>query len=222
MVHPQTERFVTKGDYAYAEVHRMILSGELGPGTAINQEALASRIGVSTTPLREALRRLKSEGWVRLDAHSDARVAELTAAEARDLFEVRITLDPRAAGLAAERRTPQDVAVMSQTAERLRPLIGGSDESVLLAHRQFHAAIYRASHNAMLVDMLESVWDKVDRYRRFGLDLVDASETRLRDYHDHFTLMQAVVDGDRQRAESIMRDHVSASVTARVADELSR
>lgn len=222
MVQPPTERFVTKGDYAYAQVRLMILSGELGPGSAVNQEALAARIGVSTTPLREALRRLKSEGWVRLDAHSDARVAELTAEEARDLSEVRVALDPRAAGLAAERRTAEDIEAMTLAAERLRPLIGGADESVLIAHRQFHATIYRASHNAMLVDLLESLWDKVDRYRRFGLGLVDASESRLRDYHDHFALMQAVVDGDPGRAESIMREHVSASVTARVADELSR
>lgn len=222
MVQAPTTRFVTKGDYAYAQVRAMILSGELTPGSAVNQESLAAEIGVSTTPLREALRRLKSEGWVRLDAHSNARVAEMTAEEARDLFEVRAVLDPRAAGLAAERRTPEDVETMTTAAERLRPLIGGADDSVLEAHRQFHAAIYRASHNAMLIDMLESLWDKVDRYRRFGLGLLDSSETRLRDYHDHFALMQAVVDGDAGRAESIMRDHVTASVTARVAEELSR
>ena len=104
--------FPTKSDFAYTRVRELILSGELEPGAVINQATLAREIGISTTPLREALKRLKQQGLVELDAHRDARVARLDAEEARDLLEVRRSLDPLAAFLAADRRTKQDVAEM--------------------------------------------------------------------------------------------------------------
>ena len=108
--------YVTKSDYAYTRIREGILMGEFGPGSVLNQAMLARTIGVSTTPLREALRRLKSEGLVELDAHRDARVSTLTAEEARDLLEVRRSLDPSAAALAAERRTKDDIRIMREAA----------------------------------------------------------------------------------------------------------
>src|SRR3954453_871885 len=112
----------TKSDIAYQRVRELILSGGLEPGSVINQAVLAREIGISTTPLREALRRLKQQGLVELDAHRDARVTPLDAEEARDLLEVRRSLDPLAASLAAERRTKQDVAEMRAGLEGLGAL----------------------------------------------------------------------------------------------------
>ena len=77
--------YATKSDLAYTRVRGLILSGELAPGEVLPQAALARTIGMSTTPLREALRRLKQEGLVELDAHRDARVRPLDAAEAARL-----------------------------------------------------------------------------------------------------------------------------------------
>src|SRR5690349_21999461 len=102
------ELYSTKSDFAYTTMREKILSGEFEPGQTLNQATLARTIGISTTPLREALRRLKSEGLVELDAHRDARVTELSLEEARDLLEVRRSLDPLAVSLAAERRTRGD------------------------------------------------------------------------------------------------------------------
>ena len=102
------EPYATKSDYAYTRVRDLILSGDLAPGMVINQEVLAKEIGISTTPLREALRRLAQNGLVTLGAHRDARVTMLDAEEARDLVELRRVLDPMAASLAAERRTKAD------------------------------------------------------------------------------------------------------------------
>jgi DNA-binding GntR family transcriptional regulator len=82
------ELYATKSDFAYTRVRELILSGELGPGSVINQAVLAKEIGISTTPLREALRRLMQQNVVELDAHRDARVTQLNAEEARDLLEV--------------------------------------------------------------------------------------------------------------------------------------
>src|SRR5262245_61413048 len=112
----------TKSDFAYSQVRRRILSGELEPGAVLQQRELASQIGISTTPLREALRRLMSEGLVELDAHRDARITPLRAEEARDLLEVRRSLDPLAAGLAAERRTTADLQLIRAAHQGLEPL----------------------------------------------------------------------------------------------------
>src|SRR3954466_5919306 len=113
---------MTKSDLAYTRVRGLILSGELAPGAVLPQASLAQRIGMSTTPLREALRRLKQEGLVDLDAHKDARVRPLDATEARDLAEVRRSLEPLAASLAGERRTDTDLAEIRAALEWVEAL----------------------------------------------------------------------------------------------------
>jgi DNA-binding GntR family transcriptional regulator len=141
----------TKSDVAYRQVRQRILSGELEPGATLHQRELAAQIGISTTPLREALRRLMTEGLVELDAHRDARVAALRAEEARDLLELRRSLDPLAAELAAQRRTSSDLQAIRAAHEGLEPLTAAPSSEHLAAHRAFHTAIYRASHNDLLI-----------------------------------------------------------------------
>src|SRR4051812_27499464 len=172
------EPFATKSDFAYTRVRELILSGELEPGAVINQAFLAKEIGISTTPLREALRRLKQQGLVELDAHRDARVTPLDAEEARDLLEVRRSLDPLAASLAAERRTKPDIAEMRGSLEGLGVLPDNPTVEHLVAHRRFHSAVYRASHNTLLVETLDGLWDTADRYRRHGLQVERSADER--------------------------------------------
>ena len=214
------EPFATKSEFAYLTLRNMILSGELAPGAVLNQATLAPAIGVSTTPVREALRRLKSEGLVELDAHRDARVTPLTAEEARDLLEVRRSLDPLGAALAAERRTEEDIQAMRAASEGLAPL--RSDPAVfdLVAHRRFHTAIYLASHNALLIGTLDGLWDKADRYRRLGLAVERTQAERERTAAEHAALLECVVAGDPAGAEEIMRRHVDTSLGAKAASRL--
>src|SRR3954466_11368886 len=129
---------MTKSDLAYTRVRGLILSGELAPGAVLPQASLAQRIGMSTTPLREALRRLKQEGLVELDAHRDARVRPLDAAEARDLLELRRNLDPPAASPAAQRRTEDDLADIRAALEGLEALDAAPSLAQLASHHRFH------------------------------------------------------------------------------------
>jgi DNA-binding GntR family transcriptional regulator len=177
--------FETKSDYAYRQVRDRILSGELQPGAVIQQRDLASLIGISTTPLREALKRLKSEGLVELDAHRDARISPLRAEEARDLLELRKSLDPLAAGLAAQRRTNADIQAIRAAHVQVAPLPTGPEIGQLVAHRNFHAAIYRASHNDLLIGALEGLWDKADRYRRLALQTKRTQAARDQKTKEH-------------------------------------
>lgn len=212
-----TGPYETKSEYAYRELRRRILGGDLAPGSGINQFTLAKAIGISTTPLREALKRLKGEGLVELDAHRDARVTPLRAEEARDLLELRRALDPLAVALAAERRTDADVKAIREAAEGLRALPGDPEDEDLVAHRRFHAALYRASHNALLVEALDGLWDKTDRYRRLALEVDRGDAARERTDREHRALVDLVVAGDAEGASAVMREHVDTSLGAQAA-----
>lgn len=210
-------QLLTKSELAYARVREKILSGEFPPGSVINQSALAGTIGISTTPLREALRRLKAEGLVELDAHRDARVTELRAEEARDLFEMRRSLDPMAAALAAQRRTKADLAEIRDALEGLKPLPDNPGYAHLLRHRRFHRAIYRASHNDLLIETLEGLWDRADRYRRLALEVERTAEETAKTAEEHLLLADHVAAGDTDAAAAVMRDHVDSSLGAQAA-----
>jgi DNA-binding GntR family transcriptional regulator len=216
------ELYATKSDFAYRRVRELILSGSLEPGAVINQAILAREIGISTTPLREALRRLKQQGLVELDAHRDARVTALDAEEARDLLEVRRSLDPLAASLAADRRTKQDVAEMRAALEGLESLPSNPTMEQLVAHRRFHAAIYRASHNSLLVETLEGLWDTADRYRRHGLQVERSAEERETKAREHSLMFEAIVEGDGDTAADVMRTHIETSLGAKSAWRLAK
>jgi DNA-binding GntR family transcriptional regulator len=211
------ELYSTKSDYAYRTLRGKILSGELAPGQVLNQTTLARTIGISTTPLREALRRLKSEGMVELDAHRDARVTELSPEEARDLLEMRRALDPLAAALAAERRTRSDIAAVREAASIVEPLRRDGGIGDLLAHRRFHAAIYRASHNDLLIATLDGLWDKTDRYRQVGLAAEHSQAERDATAAEHARLVECVVAGDAEGAAEVMRQHIATSLGAKAA-----
>jgi DNA-binding GntR family transcriptional regulator len=212
----------TKADYVYDVVRERILGGDLAAGAVIGQEQLALDLGVSTTPLREAMRRLAAEGLVVVGAHRDARVSALTADEARHLFEVRQALDPLAAGLAASRRTAAEADEVLRTLEEVRPLGEGAEPAALVAHRAFHRAVYAASHNPLLVQALDGLWDKADRYRRVGLvrqaGLGGTDGDRVR--AEHRRLAEAVVAGDAAAAEAVMREHVAQSLGRRAIEAL--
>jgi DNA-binding GntR family transcriptional regulator len=213
--------FATKSDFAYMRVRELILSGELEPGAVINQAVLARQIGISTTPLREALKRLKQQKLVELDAHRDARVTPLDAEEARDLLEMRRSLDPLAASLAADRRTKLDIAEMRSSLEGLDALPSNPTVQQLVAHRRFHAAIYRASHNALLVETLDGLWDKTDRYRRHAMRAGRSEEEAAQRAEEHRLLVEAVSDRDAAAAGDLMRRHVETSLAARAAGRLA-
>jgi DNA-binding GntR family transcriptional regulator len=213
--------FATKSELAYVHIRGLILSGELEPGAVLPQAALAQNIGISTTPLREALRRLKQEGLVDLDAHRDARVRPLDAAEARDLLELRGSLDPLAASLAAQRRTDADLVELRAALDGLEALPARPSAAELESHHRFHGAIHRASHNALLVEILDGLWVKTDRYRRHGLEAGRTQDERNARATEHRQLFEAVRDGDGETAAELMRRHVESSLGARSADRLA-
>jgi|SRR5680860_599947 len=212
--------YATKSDFAYTRLREGILAGTFAPGAVLQQSMLAKTIGISTTPLREALRRLMSEGLVELDAHRDARITPLTLEEARDLIELRLSLDPLAASLAAQRRTRDDIRNMRERFEFNEPLTNNPTVAKLTTHRVFHQAIYEASHNELLIATLNGLWDKADRYRRLGLNVPRTAEERAVKAREHRELLEAVIRGDSEAASQVMVEHITTSLGARAASHL--
>lgn len=216
-----TASFATKSEFAYAAVRNKIITHEYPPGAVLNQAVLAQELGISTTPLREALRRLESERLVELGAHRDARVTQLSAEEARDLLEMRRALDPLAISLAAERRGPTDIEQMRAAFERLRPLPNRPNVADLVAHRMFHRALCAASHNEILIAALDGLWDKADRYRQAALherrDQTDRADTAT----EHKAMLDAVLAGDSATAAAVMHGHIQGSLGAKALSRLT-
>lgn len=207
---------LTKNDFAYAQLRQLILTGALEPGSQIPQSKLAEEMGLSTTPLREAISRLSAEGLVTLTAHRDARVSEATSKEAEDLYRIRMQLDPLAAELAAAERTEVEMQAINSAERLMLPLTSTDNAEALLAHREFHRSIYNASHNPTLIDMLERLWDKADRYRIIGLrHQGDSPEETKRAAAEHQELVEAIQAGESQRARSVMEKHISGSLGRR-------
>jgi DNA-binding GntR family transcriptional regulator len=217
---PNVNVFSSKSDVAYHELRRLILTGALPAGSRLAQYELADNLQMSITPLREAIRKLSSEGLIELDTHKDARVSAISAHEARQLFEVRLALDPAAVELAADRRTDDDIALMRATVVRLRPVTRQWGEDALVAHREFHRALYLASHNDMLIKLLDDLWDKSDRYRRLGLELPAGEEPRTIDLNEHHQILDLVVARDAAGAGAVTRRHIQRSLTAAAINSL--
>ena len=215
MTSPQvTNVFSSKSDVAYAELRRLILNGDLPAGSRLSQYELAEQMRMSITPLREAIRRLSGEGLIELDNHKDARVSSIGADEARQLFEVRLALEPSAVALAAERRTDDDIARMRATLADLVPVTREWGEDGLCAHSAFHRALYVAAHNDVMIKTLDDLWAKSDRYRRLGLMLPAGEEPRMIDFNQHHQMLELVVDRDAAAVHSLARLHIENSLTA--------
>jgi DNA-binding GntR family transcriptional regulator len=196
----------TKADYAYSTIRRQILEGSLRPGQTIDQEALAAELGVSTTPIREALRRLESEQLTLSRAHRETVVTPYSRTLLDETYNVRLALDPFAAGLAAENASAEEQAVIRELLDH-HPESG---DQVLYLHynRELHRSIYRSAGNSVLARTLDSLWDLSDRYR---IGSVQTSSTGSRAHEEHLAITKAVFDRNKKLAQKLMYEHVAES-----------
>jgi DNA-binding GntR family transcriptional regulator len=196
----------TKTEAAYYQIRSWILDGTLKPGSSIDQEAIAAAIGLSTTPVREALRRLETEEFVDVAAHRVATVKPLDAKELDDLNAVRLELEPFAASLSTSRASDEVTALVAELAS------GEPDSALeqLELNHEFHRTIYANSGNRVLTKILDSVYDRSERYRVLLLevpgDYLDAS------VGDHRKLADMFATGDADGMRAMMLAHLTNSV----------
>jgi DNA-binding GntR family transcriptional regulator len=199
-------------------VVQLITSGELGPGEPIRQNQLAERIGISPTPVREALRRLEAQGLVVLEPHRGVRVIEVEPHEMSELYEIRAALE----GLAVERAVPlmteKQIRVVKNAQSRLEEAWSIPESKLLGKYNyEFHTGIYRLSRRPRLIRMIDSLWplfpwDSMSTIPGRGPGIVE----------EHRAILAAVIDRDAARAHQAMRFHMEAGARALVAYHGSR
>jgi DNA-binding GntR family transcriptional regulator len=198
------------GHRVYAVLRERILDGELAPGARLHQEGLAEDLGVSRTPLREALGRLAADGLVDLLPNRGARVADVGPDDMHVAYEARLVVEPAAAARAAGRRDPAaDAAMRAAIAEHRASVDDFS--AAFDANRAFHLALVRAAGNPYLDRFAESLW-----VARVGLRVYQAQreppEFILADADEHEAIADAVAAGDVDRAQELTRRHITAAM----------
>jgi DNA-binding GntR family transcriptional regulator len=205
----------TKADGAYLELRNQILLGTLRPGSRVDYPQLAASMGVSITPLREALRRLEADHLVIRSAHRDVVIAPLTRAEASELVAVRQELDLLAARLAATQMTGEELAMARRLVARqdeeeaLRYLreaelpvaVGG----MLSVNRAFHRMVYCGSHNQVLIQYRDAISTRTERYVILARQIYTVPPEAFLLMHEK--LLAALEARDAVAATDIMRAH---------------
>lgn len=196
-------------DQVYAVVRSRILLGELPGGSRLPQTSLADELGVSRTPLREALRRLSTEGLVVLEANRGATVADHDLNDMLHAWRARLTLEPPAARLAAEVRDGAELESMRRAVERQRQVAEDVGESFAV-NRDFHLALVKATGNPHLVQFARMLWLTRIGVPIFTGQATDHPEDVRAWADDHDAILAAVSSGRGAAAERLTREHVAA------------
>ncbi len=201
---------ITVTDYVTRSIRERILSGAYPPGTKLDQQMLVEEFGASLIPVRESLRQLEAQGFVRLYPHRGAYVAELSLAEVKEIYFVRELLEEAATQLAVPRLSPEDKARLRQRLEAMEKATHAGDYPQLLElNRDFHFIIYEAGDNRLLVELIHSLWDRSSRYRHLYTFLPDRAPRALL---EHKRIYDLCVAGDAVAAGRAVRNNVRQTV----------
>src|SRR5579862_8323842 len=206
-------RHRTMAEYALAELREAIILGELPAGTPLRLDELARSLGMSISPIREAVRQLEALGLAKHVPHQGARVLDFDIDELRDLFQVRLSLESLAVRRAAERFTEADAATARGHLERFDTAAAAGDvRQTMRAHTDFHFTLYEASQSPWLVAMIRPAWDRSERFRPALLTSQTGAQERHRELDDE--LLAACAGHDPTAAAQALHDHLElASLT---------
>ncbi|MET2010910.1 GntR family transcriptional regulator [Microbacterium chocolatum] len=201
-------------DRAYAELLRQIQVGALAPGTVLGEVEQASRLGVSRTPLREALRRLAADGLVVQQSPRMTVVSDLDVDDIRSLFEVRRALEEAAARLAARRGDPAVFAELAADFARAAPSGSAGSEDYYALIARFDAAVDAAAANDYLAAALRTVRTHLGRVRRLARDNPDRLAASVA---EHRVIADAIASGDPELAAHATHLHLHHALTSVLA-----
>jgi DNA-binding GntR family transcriptional regulator len=189
------------------ELRRLIITGELEPGTRLVEDRLAARLGVSRNPVREALHALAAEGFVEMLPRRGAVVAQVTVEHAEELFDVRMALEPLAARLAAQRAPADGIVALHDVLEQAREATEGGDFDLVAAcNTDFHQLVVEMSGNSYLGLLIAPMARRVQWVFRAG-----AATRAPHSWKEHEELLRAIAAGDEDYAEAAARAHVGAA-----------
>lgn len=203
-------------------LRKAILAGEIRGGQRLRQVHVAERFGVSTTPVREAFTILRREGLVEVDDHRGALVVTPSVERLREIYEIRIALEPMAAAAAAPNLSEHTIAALGGIVDKMAET--HDREEYLQLHRDFHDRIYQSAQRPQLLALITSLEESASVYLRVLLDHIDNSDAAVA---AHRLILDTLKFGDAEQARTAVAAHlrrnlevielqVDSSVEARV------
>lgn len=208
----------TLAERAEQAIQDSIIEGEFGPGTRLTIDGLARQLDLSPMPVRDALRKLASTGFVEYAPHQGATVAEISIADLRDTWDARLALETLAIRRSALRFQPADRVPVELAIERHTSAIAqGELATARRAHRDIHMGLYGPSAYNWLDRLLEPVWVRSERYRSYSLAQRGTPEELAGEHH---SLLAACVEHDPAAAAERLYTHLVRTANL-VADRLT-
>ena len=193
-------------DVVFNTLRQAILKGELAPGERLMEIQLAERLGVSRTPIREAIRKLELEGLVLMIPRKGAEVAKISEKSLRDVLEVRRSLEELAIELACQRMTPEAVEELERKQEEFKEAVEqGNPMEIAETDEAYHDVIYKGTCNDRLVQMINNLREQMYRYR---LEYIKDEDKRQILLLEHDNILRAVKQRKVQEAKEAMREHI--------------
>ena len=199
-------------DVVFNTLRQAILRGELKPGERLMEIQLANKLGVSRTPIREAIRKLELEGLVLMIPRKGAEVAEITEKSLRDVLEVRRALEELAVELVCEKITKEQIQELKDAAEGFKEALKDGDiTGIAEADVKFHDIIYMATDNQKLIQLLNNLREQMYRFR---VEYLKRSDFHQQLIDEHEEIIETIESGQKDRAVQVVCQHVDNQVEA--------
>ena len=193
-------------DVVFNTLREAILTGELEPGERLMEIKLAEKLGVSRTPIREAIRMLQIEGLVNITPRKGTVVAEISKDDLKNVLEVRKVLEKLAVELACMKITEEEILGLKENLKEFSTAIKKKNPSeiakIVVA---FHDIIYKSTRNTRLIQIMFNIREQMYRYR---LEYIKDQDTRETVVRDHEKLIEAIVNKDVENAKNIIVGHI--------------
>ena len=193
-------------DVVFNTLRQAILKGELEPGERLMEIQLAERLGVSRTPIREAIRKLELEGLVLMIPRKGAEVAKISEKSLRDVLELRRSLEELAIELACQRMTEEEIDELEDAQRAFRKAVDSKDVMLMAeTDEKYHEIIYQGTKNSRLVQILNNLREQMYRYR---LEYIKDADKRQILLIEHDNILKAVRNRKVAEAKAAMREHI--------------
>lgn len=204
---PDMDEFLPLRDVVFHTLRQAILKGDLEPGERLMEIQLADKLGVSRTPVREAIRKLELEGLVLMIPRRGAEVARISAQMLQDVLEVRSALEELAISLACQRMTPEQFAELEEAERHFSATLQGGDAmEIAQSDEAYHDVIYNSTGNLRLIQLLNNLREQMYRFR---LEYIKDEEQHLTLRIEHEKIMKALNAHNADLARSAIREHIS-------------
>ena len=200
------DEFLPLRDVVFNTLRQAILTGELKPGERLMEIHLADRLGVSRTPIREAIRKLELEGLVTMIPRRGAEVAQITEKSMKDVLEVRRALDALCAELACDRITDEELENLRLACDAFETAVKTKDaKKIAQADVALHDIIVRATGNQRLIQLVNNLSEQMYRYR---FEYIKDSSQHQNLIDEHRIIYQSIVFKDKKTAADAARTHI--------------